>query len=484
MKRKKVLLLEINEITWNLIDPLIAQGKLPNFELLKNEGTWAAPTSVDLPPQLDPWITWTTVYTGRQQAAHNVYFLEQPPNTIKAQRIWEYCHEKGLRVGVYSSLCSWPPQAVNGFYVPDTFAPDTQTYPTVLQPIQDLNLTYTRSIRLPKDQDGWSAKLKLGSKLFKLGLKAGTAVRIARQLVRERITPEIRWQRVALQPFVNFDFFARLYRQHQPEFATFHTNHVAHYQHTYWKPMQPEVFPQATSAEEIRIYGNVIEHGYRTADELLGRVLKLIDQDTTLVVASSMGQKPYITNLKKGRRIKQLRSLDQLLEILGVTGKARALATMSDQFNIYADDNAVAAFITTALQTAYVDTPAQPMFSVETFEESITATLKTYDEVDENSRCYFPHLGENNSFRYEDLVHNTGMVKSGCHDPKGMMILYGHGIKRGVQINDCNNLDIAPTLLTLLGLPIPAVMEGRPLNEAFSQETVYQQQVQELRIAS
>ena len=31
MERKKVLLLELNELTWNLIDPLIAEGKLPTF---------------------------------------------------------------------------------------------------------------------------------------------------------------------------------------------------------------------------------------------------------------------------------------------------------------------------------------------------------------------------------------------------------------------------------------------------------------------
>lgn len=483
MKRDKVFLLEINEITWNLIDPMIAQGKLPNFALLKKEGTWAAPMSVDLPPQLDPWITWTTVYSGRSQAAHNVYFLEQPPDSIKAKRIWEYCHEQGLRVGVYSSLCSWPPQEVNGFYVPDTFAPDTQTYPTTLQPIQDLNLTYTRSIRLPKDNDGITEKLKLGSKLFQLGLSAETALRITHQLMRERFSPELRWQRVALQPFINFDFFSRLYRQHQPDFATFHTNHVAHYQHTYWKPMQPEIFPQETSAEEIRFYGNAIEHGYRTADELIGRVLKLIDQETTLIVASSMGQKPFISELKKGRRIKQLRSLDQLLEILSVTGKAHALATMSDQFNIYSEDKNVTDFITTALQTAFVDTPDHPMFSVERFAENITATLKTYDEVNENSRSYFPHLNENNSYRYEDLVHNTGLVKSGCHDPKGMMILYGRDIKSGGQIDKCNTLDIAPTMLSLLKLPIPAVMEGRVLVEAMRNKTTVQTEIK-LRMAS
>src|SRR5262252_8217084 len=277
MVRRKVLLVELNEVTWDLIDPLIEQGKLPTFARLKREGAWAAPVSVDAPPHLDPWITWTTVYTGRAQEDHNVFFLEQPPETIRAERIWEICHRSGLRVGVYGSLCSWPPQKVNGFYVPDSFAQNTATHPASLEPIQRLNLTYTRSIRLPADCDGLWFKARLGAKLLALGLDARTAARVARQLAIERMNPELRWRRVALQPAVNCDFFSRLHRRYRPHFATFHTNHVAHYMHTYWKAMAPEAFPQATSPDEIRIYGGAIEYGYAAADELLSRMLRRLD---------------------------------------------------------------------------------------------------------------------------------------------------------------------------------------------------------------
>ncbi|HKR02818.1 MAG TPA: alkaline phosphatase family protein [Pyrinomonadaceae bacterium] len=467
MARKKVLLVEINEVTWNLIDPLIEQGKLPTFARLKREGAWAAPLSVDLPPQLDPWITWTTLYTGRPQAEHNVFFLQQPPETIRARRIWEICHEAGLKVGVYGSLCSWPPQKVRGFYVPDTFAPDTTTHPQSLEPIQKLNLTYTRSVRLPSDSDGVMFKAKLGAKLLKLGLSAGTMTRIARQLARERRQPELRWQRVALQPIANFDFFQNLYRRHRPEFASFHTNHVAHYMHTYWKAMQPEVFPQETGPEERSNYGGAIEHGYRTADELLSRMMKLLDDETVMVVASSMGQKPFITPLKKGKRIGQLRSLDHLVDILGAKGRVRALSTMSDQFNLYPDSPATKDFVLGCLRSAYVDSPARPMFYVDTVEDSITVTLNHYDETSEESRCIFPHRETENSYRFEDLVYGTGMVKSGCHDPVGVLMLYGPGVKGGAHLGECTNLDLAPTMLNLLGLPAPAEMTGRVLDEAF-----------------
>jgi hypothetical protein len=469
VSRRKVLLVEVNEVTWNLIDPLIEQGRLPTFARLKREGAWASPMSVDLPPQLDPWITWTTVYTGRPQSDHNVFFLQQPPETIRAKRIWEICHEAGLSVGVYGSLCSWPPQKVKGFYVPDTFAPDTATHPETLQSVQKLNLTYTRSVRLPSDQDGVMFKAKLGVKLLNLGLSASTISRIASQLARERRDARLRWQRVALQPIVNFDFFSRLYRRHRPDFASFHTNHVAHYMHTYWKAMQPDLFPQETTEEERRSYSGTIEHGYRSADELLKRMMGLMDNNTVMVVASSMGQKPFITSLKKGKRVGQLRSLEQLLAILGAEGSVRALPTMSDQFNLYADTPATREFVLCNLKTVYIDSPERPMFNIETVENSLTVTLRHYDETSEESRCVFPHRATENSFRFEDLVYGTGMVKSGCHDPKGMMMLYGAGIRPGARIGECTNLDIAPTLLTLLGLPVPEKMKGRVLREAFDE---------------
>ena len=469
MGSKKVLLVELNEVTWDLIDPLIEQGKLPTFARLKREGAWAAPMSVDLPPQLDPWITWTTVYTGRPQADHNVFFLQQPPETITARRIWDICHDQGLSVGVYGSLCSWPPRPVKGFYVPDTFSPDPSTYPESLRAIQELNLTYTRSVRVPSAQDNLLFKAQLGAKLIGLGLGASTIARVTRQLAREKVNPEVRWQRVALQPLLNFDFFSRLYRKHRPQFATFHSNHVAHYMHSYWKAMQPAVFPQHTSPDEVRIFGSAIEHGYRTADALLRRMMGLLDDDTVMVVASSMGQKPFIAKLKNGRAIAQLRSLDRILEIIGMKDKARALSTMSDQFNLYADSPESRDSLMSALDASYIDTPDQKMFGTEVMENSLTVTLKRHDSVTEDSRCYFPHRGKDVSYRYEDLVYSTGLVKSGCHDPKGTLAIYGPGIKRGEQIADCNNLDIAPTVLTLLGLDVPSEMGGRVLAAAFAE---------------
>jgi len=469
---RRLLLVELNELTWSLIDPLIKRKKLPTFEWLKRHGVWAAPMSVDLESQLDPWITWTTVYTGRPQKEHNVYFLDQDHDSIMAERIWEICSRSGKKIGVYGSLCSWPPQPVNGFCVPDTFARDASTYPEYLRSIQELNLTYTRSIRLPMDQDTLWFKAKLGLDLVRLGLSATTVSRIAKQLAIERLKPETRWRRVLLQPYTNFDFFSRLYRRCRPDFATFHTNHVAHLMHTYWKAMQPGLFePLTTTPDEIEHYGRAIEEGYVSADRLLKSLLSLIDDDAVLMIASSMGQQPFL-NLRKykgGKKIRQMKSLPRLLRILGVHGQVEAVSMMSDQFNIYAESEPALDTVYRLLKSAFVEVEngRMPMFFLQRNGGSICVSLMPDEVITASSECRFPDAPGSPSYVYEDLVQLTGQVKSGCHHPEGILIIYGPGIRRGGRIEECNNLDLAPTMLTLMGIPLPDEMQGRVLTEAF-----------------
>jgi len=465
---RRLILLEINEVTWDLIDPWIAGGKLPHFSRLKREGLWGTPVSVDLPPQLDPWVTWTTVYSGRPQAEHQVYFLQQPPSTIHAKRIWEVLAERGVAVGVYGSLCSWPPKPVKGFYVPDTFAPDPSTFPPELEAIQRLNLTYTRSVRVASEQDTVEFKLRLGTRLLRLGLSLTTIGAIVGQLAGERLKGSRQWRRVGLQPRVNFDFFARLYRRYRPTFATFHTNHVAHYMHTYWHAMEPEKFaPLEISHENRAAYGGAIEFGYRIADELLGRMMALMDAETILVVASSMGQKPYIAEVEGGRVIAQVRSHQYLLKLLGIENEVRAVSTMSDEFNVYVDSEERRPQIRKMLETAYLDDPRQPLFHVGGVDSAIRVNLRIYRRIQltESSRIVFPDAPGEPMVNHSDLIYSTGHSKSGCHDPRGILLVYGAGIPAGEIAGDYNNLDIAPTLYHLLEQPAPDGLTGCVIRE-------------------
>ena len=55
----------------------------------------------------------------------------------------------------------------------------------------------------------------------------------------------------------------------------------------------------------------------------------------------------------------------------------------------------------------------------------------------------------------------------GCHRPFGIVCLKGPGIKKDDRLYGASILDVTPTILTLLGLPIGSDMDGRPWLEAF-----------------
>jgi predicted AlkP superfamily phosphohydrolase/phosphomutase len=55
----------------------------------------------------------------------------------------------------------------------------------------------------------------------------------------------------------------------------------------------------------------------------------------------------------------------------------------------------------------------------------------------------------------------------GTHHPNGIFIAAGPGIRAGVEIEPFSILDVAPTLLYSLGLPIPGDLEGTVVRDAF-----------------
>ncbi len=53
------------------------------------------------------------------------------------------------------------------------------------------------------------------------------------------------------------------------------------------------------------------------------------------------------------------------------------------------------------------------------------------------------------------------------HGPPGVLLLYGPGIRRGHRLESSHVFDVFPTVLALLGLPVPEDAEGRVLKGAF-----------------
>jgi hypothetical protein len=478
MNRRKVILLEFNEINWRIIDPLMGQGKLPEFARLRAEGVWGTPVAIEQPPHLDPWVTWVTLHTGVPQSEHGATILEQSSESIRAPRTWDYAIDAGKSVGVFGSISAYPPRPVPGFMVPGPFAPDDRTYPDFLRPMQALNRRYTRVHNKLSGDDSLLDMIKQGADLFSLGLRPATVARVAAQLATERVRPHLKWKRVSLQPRVNCDFFSWLYRRYKPEFATWHTNHAAHYMHHHWRAHDDAGFPVKSSDDERRKYGAAVRHGYEVCDEILGHFRNLAGDDTVLVVASSMGQQPYVSDVyEAGRVIVRFKDVQKVLDIVGARGVAEVIPIMQPQVNVRIPDANERARVRDLLRAARrAGGPHDGAMSLTETGDTLTLSPSGLRVGDSGVRYTFPGApgADPAGYPLEALfAADTPTTKQGMHDPHGILMMVGPGIRKGVDLGPLSNLDVAPTLLSLMGVRVPPVMKGRVLAEAWGEAAAH-----------
>jgi hypothetical protein len=473
---RKVLFLEFNEITRAIIDPMMNKGMLPTFSKLFREGTSARPMSVDTAPHLDPWVTWVTVHTGVDRSVHGATVLEQEQDSIKAKRTWDYALDAGKTIGVFGSISAYPPRPVPGFMVPGPFAPTGDTYPKYVMPVQHLNRKYTQLHHKNAKADSPRESAKLGLELLRLGLKPETCAEIAAQLVRERVMANQHWRRVTLQPLVNYDFFESLYRRYRPDYATWHTNHAAHFMHHYWRAYDDSKFLAPSPPEEKAKYGAAVEYGYQVCDRLLARFLRWADADPNLVVvlASSMGQQPYVKDeFPDGRIVVRFKDIRRVLELVGAEGVTDVVPTMVPQWNVKVPDAEKRARLRDRLSRAeLVNGPKPIAFSVTETDAILTITPTGLAKKRDDIRYFFPDCpnASPRGYALDDLfVCDTPTPKQGMHHPEGLLAFYGTGIERGLEIANTTNLDICPTMLSLMGVPIPTLMSGRVLSDAWGE---------------
>ena len=74
---------------------------------------------------------------------------------------------------------------------------------------------------------------------------------------------------------------------------------------------------------------------------------------------------------------------------------------------------------------------------------------------------------------------------SGLHRMNGTLIMRGQDVRQGVVVEGASIVDPAPTILYLLGLPIPADMDGQVLTEALDPDLLARQPIRRVdRVAS
>ena len=286
---KKVLLIGWDAADWKIISDLMDQGKMPHTKKLVEGGTMGNLRT--LSPVLSPML-WTSIATGKRPSKHGIYGFSEPNSagtgvqpmtnvSRKCKAIWNILNQNDLRSLVVGWWPSHPAEPIDGVMVSDFFhkAPRKPSDPWKLLPkcVHPGDLTnelsecrvhpmeLTREDILPFLPDGADIDQSIDQRV------AGV-MRVLAECTTVHATA------TALLEDQEWDFAAVYYDA---------IDHFCHGFMKYHPPQQPRI-----TDDDFRHYQHVVTTGYIYHDIMLGRLLELVNEDTTVMLISDHGFHP------------------------------------------------------------------------------------------------------------------------------------------------------------------------------------------------
>jgi predicted AlkP superfamily phosphohydrolase/phosphomutase len=139
----KVVMIGLDGAPFGVIQRLTEEGVLPNIKKLIEEGAFGPLLSSYLP---ETPIAWTSIVTGKNAGKHGVYDWGERvegsydiglslSHSCKEPPLWEMIGEEGRKSGIFNVPLTYPPRPLNGFLVSGFDTPNTKvcfTYPDSL----------------------------------------------------------------------------------------------------------------------------------------------------------------------------------------------------------------------------------------------------------------------------------------------------------------------------------------------------------------
>ncbi len=141
----RVLIIGLDGATWDVLNPLMAEGRMPRLREAVEAGASGILRSTT--PPITP-AAWTTFLTGKQPGSHGIIDFERyDVHTNKLElnstrclghvrNIWQILGDRGFAIGSVNVPMTYPPIPVNGFLVSgfETPGPHKEfVYPALLK---------------------------------------------------------------------------------------------------------------------------------------------------------------------------------------------------------------------------------------------------------------------------------------------------------------------------------------------------------------
>jgi predicted AlkP superfamily phosphohydrolase/phosphomutase len=122
----QVVLIGLDGATWTVLRPMIERGELPHLEKFKNESVYG---TLQVYGKAYSPAVWTTVVTGVKRYNHGIltHTIVGPDGRVvktgsthrKVPALWNVAGRAGLSCGLINYMASYPPEHISGFNFPN-----------------------------------------------------------------------------------------------------------------------------------------------------------------------------------------------------------------------------------------------------------------------------------------------------------------------------------------------------------------------------
>ncbi|VVB84521.1 Type I phosphodiesterase / nucleotide pyrophosphatase [uncultured archaeon] len=421
---------------------------------------------------------------------------------IGSKKLWDVISEAEMKVGVMHVPMTYPPHEVNGFMITGLGTPGIKS-----------NFTYPEELRTRLVDE---FNYKIHASILNINDKEDLAL-------NDLYTTERKRKDIALNLMDtnDWDFFMIVFEG---------TDYI---QHLFWKFMDPSN-PQYNS-EKAKKYGTAIFDYYKEADKFIGELSAKADDDTTIIIMSDHGGASlnkcfYMNKFLKDiglLSIKERPGINKALARIGI--KKEVLYNIILKLNLYkiiakipksvkskvssneysisdVDWNKTKAFSVSGWGMIYINLKGREKNGIvmagkeyEELRDDIRQKLLSLKDPDNGNAIFKKVLKKEEVYsgKYMNIVPdlicimeniecldfipsdaNEGLLiankvrRSGTHAKDGIIFVKGNGIRSAHSIENASIIDLMPTILYVLGIPIPSDMDGKLLEEIFDEKYI------------
>jgi len=517
-KKTRVLVIGLDGATFDLLGPWMKEGKLPTLARLTKSGVSGPLTSVF--PPISP-SAWTSFITGKNPGKHGVFDFSTRkqrsyertavnPNSMDGKTLWSILSESDRKVGV-AYVPFAPIEKVNGFMIPGIFSSrDVPTYPQSLEKeLREETQSYELSRSLHEYVPGLEDRYlrdtmditeKIEDVTLHLMAKYPWDFLMTTFFYGDQIQ-HFFWKYMDPNNLINDYKMAKKYR-----------NAILHYYQKIDNTLDRILRKADTRTTVIimsdhgagPVYKTVYINHWLMKKNLLKLKKRSTQRSLKRYLFAQLTQKNIVDIFAKGSLMKILSKIKPPTyfrsKYYGFLMSSRPTLSDVDWTRTKAYSVGIFGQVFINLigrEPAGIVKPGKEYEELRSFLVRGLAELKDpetdekiVDKVFKREETYWgPHTREAADIIFimkgmtyythtpefgpdpDSLTEPPVNMESATHRMNGIFIITGPNIRRDVTIENARIVDVAPTVLHVMNVPIPLDMDGRVLKEIFEPES-------------